>query len=153
MHTTCWNHENIDLIVKCLLLQKSHFLDLVCSVQIVTITTWFSYSNRSFLKKWNFLDLIRSIHVETENKSLLFKFSLLKSWHFLDQVCPIHILTVTIGFSSGFSSGVSSKSGIFWTLYLQYMLKPWEKMLICHISSLEKVALSGPNMFNISSNH
>ena len=49
---------------------------------------------------WDFLDLICAIHVKTENRSLLLKFSLLKKQHFLDLVSSIHEVTITIGFSN-----------------------------------------------------
>ena len=51
-----------------------HFLDLACSVHVVTITTGLSYSNKSLLKKWHFPDLICAMHV---NLSLLVKCILL----------------------------------------------------------------------------
>ena len=53
MCNTCCNHENRSLLVKCPLLKKWHSPHLV-----VTITTGFSYSNRSLLKKWHFLELV-----------------------------------------------------------------------------------------------
>ena len=120
--------------------QKSH--------PVVTITTSFSYSNRSLLKKWHFLNLICAINVENKNRSLLLKFPLLKTWHFIDLVCSKHVVTITIGciYSNMsllkkwhfldlmcavyvetlrrdvyLSYLLSLKSGIIWTLYVQYM--------------------------------
>ena len=65
MRTTGCNYENRNFLVKCPLLKKWHFLDLICSVHVGTITTGFSYSNRSLLKKWHFLDPICAIYVVT----------------------------------------------------------------------------------------
>ena len=45
--------------------KKWHILDLVCSVQVATITTGLKYSNRNRLKKWHFLDLLCSVHLVT----------------------------------------------------------------------------------------
>ena len=91
------------------LLEKWHFLDLVCSVCLVTITTGCSYSNRSLLKKWHFLGLICAIYVVTIRKEVFFvKSPLLKKWHHLDLISNRSLL----------------KKGIFLTLYMQCILLP-----------------------------
>ena len=119
------NHENRNVLVSSSLLKKWHFLDLLCAVHVVTITTGSSYSNRSLLKKWHFLDLLCSVHVVTITIGLnCSNRSLLKKWHFLDLICAI----------------VSSKSGICWTLYVQYILEPWKYKFTCKIFFPQKVA-------------
>ena len=42
--------------------QKWHFPYLLCSVQVVNITTGLSFSNIIFIKKWHFPDLVCSVH-------------------------------------------------------------------------------------------
>ena len=42
-----------------------HYLDLICSVHIVTIKIGLSCSKKSRLKKWHFLDLVCSVHLVT----------------------------------------------------------------------------------------
>ena len=79
MCTTCCNHDNTSFLVKCPPLKKWHFLAF--SVNVVGITTGFSYSNRSLLKKWHFLDIIYAIYVVTIRKLVFFvKSLLLKKW-------------------------------------------------------------------------
>ena len=41
------------------------FIDLVCSVHVITIIIGLSYSNRSCLKTWHFLELICSVPLVT----------------------------------------------------------------------------------------
>ena len=117
------NHEKRNLLVKSSLLKKWHFLDLVCLVHVVTITTGSSYSNRSLLKKWHFLDLLCSVHVVTitigfnsSNRNLF------KKCNFLDLICAIYIVTVKI------------------EIYLSNPLS-------------QKVVFSRPSMFSTCSNH
>ena len=92
----CCNYDNTNLLVKCPLLKKCPFMDLVCSVHLVNITTGF---NRSLHKKWHFLNLKCLIHVKTKHRSLLPRYLLLKKWHFLDLVCSIHVVTIKVEFS------------------------------------------------------
>ena len=95
--TTCCNHDNKYILVKYPLLKKKHFLELLCSVHVVTITTGFSYSNRSLLKKWHFLDLVCSAHIETITTGCSYSNrSLLKKWHFLDLICAIYVVIIRI---------------------------------------------------------
>jgi hypothetical protein len=62
----------------------------VCSVHEVTIITYLSYSNRSLLKKWHFLDLVCSLLVLTIISGLSYSDrSLLKKWHFPDLICAV----------------------------------------------------------------
>ena len=65
MWTSCCNHEKRSLLVKCPLLKKWHFPDLVCSIHVVTITNGLSYSSRTVLKKWHFPYLICALNVAT----------------------------------------------------------------------------------------
>ena len=58
MCNICCNHENRSLFFQPPFLKKWHYLDLICSLHVVTMTTGLSYSNRSCLKKWHFLDLV-----------------------------------------------------------------------------------------------
>ena len=112
MCTTCCNNANRSLLFKHPLLKKWYFLDLVCSVHVVTITSGLSYSNRSFLPKWHFQDLICALHVVTMGKEV--KCPLLKKWHFLDLVCSIHVVTVITGLS--YSNGSLLKKWHFMNL-------------------------------------
>ena len=61
MLCTCINHHNGSSYTNSSRLKKWHFLDLVCSIHVVTITTWLSYSNRKCLKKRHFLNLICAV--------------------------------------------------------------------------------------------
>ena len=66
------------------------FFYLVCSVHVVTIISSLSYSNRSLLKKWHFLDLVCSLLVVTITSGLSYSDrSLLKKWHFPDLICAV----------------------------------------------------------------
>ena len=108
------------------LLKMWHFLDLLCAIYVatmrievyfvkksspskscisgpnmfslvVTITTGFSYRNRSLLKKWHFLDLVCSVYVVTITTGCSYSNrSLLKKWHFLDLICAIYVVTMRI---------------------------------------------------------
>ena len=67
---------------------KSHTLEQVCLVYVVTFITGWSYKNRTCLKKWHFLNLICSLPIVTitsgvscSNKGRF------KKSHFLDLVC------------------------------------------------------------------
>ena len=81
-------------------LKKWHFLDLICSVHVVTIITGLSNTNRSRLKKWHFLNIICSVSLVTitfgvscSNRSCL------KKWHYLDLVCSVYVVNMTTGLS------------------------------------------------------
>ena len=117
------------LLFKSFLLKKWHFLDLVCSVHVVTNTTECSHSKQSLLKMWHFLDLLCAIYVATMRIEVYFvknplpqkvvlsgpnmfslvvtitlgfsyrNRSLLKKWHFLDIVCSVYLVTITTGCS------------------------------------------------------
>ena len=50
------------------LLKKWHYLGLVCSVYVVTMTNGLGYSNMSCLKKWHFLVLVCSHKSELAKK-------------------------------------------------------------------------------------
>ena len=70
------------------------------------------HNNRSLLKKWQFPDIVCSLHVVTIATGLSYSNrSLLKKWHFLDIVCSVHVVTIKLG--QAIVTGVSSKSGIF----------------------------------------
>ena len=81
------------------LLKKWHFLDIVCLVYLVTITTGLSYSNISFLKKWHYLDPVCSVHAVNIKTGLNYSDdrSHLKKWHFQDLVCWVHVVTIKTG--------------------------------------------------------
>ena len=65
MCTTCCNHENRSLLCQISSPQKVALSGPNMFSLVVTITTGFSYSNRSLLKKWHFMDLICAIYVVT----------------------------------------------------------------------------------------
>ena len=97
MFSTCSNYNNWVNYCNRSLLKKWHYLDLICSEHVVTITTGLSYSNRSLLKKWHFLDLVCSVYVVTITSVLNYSnWSLLKKWHFLDLICAIYVVTMRI---------------------------------------------------------
>ena len=87
-------------------LKKRHFLDLLCSVHVITITTGLNYCNRSCFLKWHYLDLVCSGHVVTITTDIIYSNrSRLKKWHFPDLICAVKI----------------RKKGMFWTQYVQYI--------------------------------
>ena len=89
--STCSNYYNLVKIYDMSRLKMWHFLDIVCSVSIVTIAIELSYCNRSRLKKWHFLGLICAIYVATMRTEVYL------------------------------SNLLSSKSGSIWTYYVEYM--------------------------------
>ena len=88
-----FNNDIRSFNVKSPLLKKINYLDLVCSVHVVTNETGLSYSKRGRLKKWHFLYLIYSVM-----KSIKLEKS------------------IVTGITS--KSGIL----ILWTYYVQYML-------------------------------
>ena len=112
MCNICCNHENRSVFFKSPLLKKWHYLDLVSSVHVVTITTGLRYSNRSRLKLWHFLDLVCSVPIVTMTIVVSYSNrSRLKKWHFLGLICAIYVATMRI--EVYLSNLLSSKSGIF----------------------------------------
>ena len=75
--------------------KKLHFMDLICALDVVTMRIEVYCTQMSSPKKGDFLDL----------------------------VCSVHAVTITI-YKFIYSTEDSSKSGIFLTLYVLYMLKP-----------------------------
>ena len=73
------------------LLKKWHYLDLLCVVKVVTITTGFTYSTRS-PHKVAFSGT--SMSSACSNHSNHSNMSPLKNWHFLHLVCAIYIATL-----------------------------------------------------------
>ena len=57
------NHNNGVKLNKRSCLKKLHFIDLVCSLPIVTIAIGVRYNDSSRITNWNFLDLVRLINV------------------------------------------------------------------------------------------
>ena len=56
-----FNNDIRSFLVQSPLLKKVNYLDLVCSVHVVTDETGLSYSKRGRLNKWHFQDLIYSV--------------------------------------------------------------------------------------------
>ena len=103
MCNICCNHSR-SLLVKSPLFKKWHYLDLICSVYIVTITIGLTCSKKSRLKKWHFPDLVYSVHVVTIITGLSYSNrSRLKKWHFLDLICSVLLVPITFGVSSRLS--------------------------------------------------
>ena len=99
MCNICWNHEKRCLLIISSLLKKWHYLDLICSLYLNTITTGICYSNRTLLKKWHFSDLVCSGHVVTITTGFDYNNrSLHKKWNFLDLICSVHVVTITTEF-------------------------------------------------------
>ena len=61
MCNICFNNDIISFLVKSPLLKKVNYLDLICSVHVVTDKTGLSYCKMGGLKKWHFQDLIYSV--------------------------------------------------------------------------------------------
>ena len=85
MCDVCCNHENRNLVVKSVLLKKGHYLELICYINILTITTWLSYRNRDSPQKVSFYGPnMCNICRYHENRSFLVNSPRLKKWHYLD---------------------------------------------------------------------
>ena len=94
MYVATWRTEVY--LTKSYLLKNWHYLDLICSVKVVSITTVLSCSNRSVLKKWHFLDLVCSVLVIIKTGFSYGKQGLPKMWNFLDLICAIYVVTMQI---------------------------------------------------------
>ena len=90
-----FHYVKISLVVKSLFLEKFNFWDQVCSVQVLPITTGLSYSNRIPTKSVIVGPNVCNICNNHEQRSFLVKSPLLKKWNFLDIVCSVHVVTIT----------------------------------------------------------
>ena len=93
----CCNHANRSLLCQISSPQKVGIFGPNMFSLEVTITTEFSYRNRSLLKKWRFLDLVCSVYLVTITTGCSYSNrSRLKKWHFLDLICAIYVVIITI---------------------------------------------------------
>ena len=93
-------------------LKKWHFLDLVYSARVVTITTGLNYSKRKALTVEFSGHSMCIISCNNERKFSC-QISSPQKWHFLDLVCSVHLVIITFWLS--FSKRSRLKSGIFLT--------------------------------------
>ena len=159
MFHTCINHHNRSSYTNSSRLKYWHFLDLVCSIHVVTITTWLSFSNRKCLKKRHFPNLIctvRYIQLRLMKKKKYFNYawwdircfrSRLKKWTFLDLVCSLDLVTITTGLIHSDRSPLK-KWNFLDPLCSVHVITITTELNYCKRSSFLKVAFSGPIMFS-----
>ena len=152
MFSTCIYHYKWVIYSNRICLKKWNFLDLVCSVHIFTITTGLSYRNRISLKKWHFPDLVCTVHVLTITTGLSYRnTSRLKKWHFPDVVCSVHVVTIITGL--GYGNRICLKKWHFPNLVCAYKFEFSNNKFSGKISSSRKVIFFWSSMLSTCSNH
>ena len=91
----------------------SIFLDLICSVYVVTNKTGVNYSSEFPLKVAIFLDLVCSVYVETKTtgETIVLGFPLKVALIFLDLICSVYVIINTTGVNYSFR--ISFKCGFY----------------------------------------